>query len=481
MAKTRMDGPWFSVSLIFLTGALSPAGAATNLATNSERTAVAVPNEFIVGLKRHGIPAATSKALEAKLAHAFGLGAIRSLAPLQMDDTIRKLILKESVPADEALARLRGEEFASSIRFVEPNWIYQADGWKESDPFAGEPNDGEFLKQWDLWNIGQFDRLDAPDAQFGKPGSDINVLPLWSKGITGNRRLLVAVIDTGIDLNHPQLVPNLYRNPGEIPGNGIDDDRNGVIDDVQGANFELGFGTGNPDDDNNHGTHCAGTIGAVGNDRAGVSGVNWETSLLAVKFLSAKGSGTLEGSLNAVKYATKMGARVISNSWGGGSYSFALEEAIREAGEAGALFVAAAGNKAQNNDVFPHYPSSYRVDHIVSVAATTNRDELASFSNFGPETVDVAAPGKHILSTIRDGRYAYFSGTSMATPHVAGVAALIWSAHPNWTAAEVKSRLIRTSTRVYALREKVRSQGRINAYRAFHARRVKAPEADRAP
>jgi subtilisin family serine protease len=466
MAKTRIDGSWFPAALFFFVGAFSPAGAADS--------PEAVPGELIVGLKRSASgkdisSVDVSKVLVSKLAHIFGADAIRSITPLQMDSSIQTVVLQDPARMKEVLARLRTKDFADAVRYAEPNWIYEADGWKDPESFAGEPNDGEFAKQWDLRNVGQIDRPGAPSAQAGTQGSDINVLPLWKKGITGDRKLLVAVIDTGIDLDHPQLLPNLYRNPGEIPGNGIDDDRNGVVDDVHGANFELGFGTGDPNDDNNHGTHCAGTIGAVGNDRTAISGINWETSMLAVKFLSAKGKGNLAGSLNAVKYATKMGARVISNSWGGGPYSVALEEAIREAENSGALFVAAAGNKTRNNDLLPHYPSSYLVGNVVSVAATTNRDALASFSNYGRRSVHVAAPGKHILSTIRDGRYAYFSGTSMATPHVAGVAALIWSAHPEWTAAEVKARLIRTSTRVYALKKKVRARGRINAHRAFHA------------
>jgi len=314
-------------------------------------------------------------------------------------------------------------------------------------------------------NTGQ---LDKPGGQTGKEGSDINVLPLWNEGVTGDRKLLVAVIDTGIDYTHPDLAANMYVNVNEIPDNAIDDDANGVIDDVYGANFESGAGVGNGRDDHNHGTHCAGTIGAVGNDGNGISGVNWAVSMMPAKFLSASGSGTLEGAVNAVKYTTKMGAKVISNSWGGGGFSETLRDAIQESGDSGALFIAAAGNDGSDNDTDPHYPSNYELPNVISVAATDNRDAIASFSNYGRKTVHVSAPGRNILSTVKNGGYATYSGTSMATPHVSGIAALIWGANPSWTAAEVKERLIKTSTPIGALKKKTVSQGRVNTYNAFH-------------
>jgi subtilisin family serine protease len=428
----------------------------------ANRTEEAVPGEIIVGL-RDGFAAepGVQARMRASLAQVLGADSVREIKTLQMDSSIEKIVLRDPTQTRAAISRVRNA-FSSAVKYAEPNFVYHAFVL----PTAGEPNDTDFsAKQWDMQNTGQ---LDKPGGQAGIAGSDIGVVPLWKEGVTGSRQILVAVIDTGIDYTHPDLAANMFKNTREIPANGIDDDGNGVVDDVYGANFSGATGVGNGMDDHNHGTHCAGTIGAVGNDGNGLAGVNWSASIMPSKFLDSSGGGSLEGAINAIKYATKMGAKVMSNSWGGGNYSDALKDAIAEAGNAGALFVAAAGNDANDNDAKPSYPASYDLPNVISVAATDNRDGIASFSNYGARTVHVAAPGVNIYSTVRHGGYDTYSGTSMATPHVSGIAALIWGANPSWTAAEVKRRLIETSTPVKALRRASISGGRVNAYNAFH-------------
>jgi subtilisin family serine protease len=245
---------------------------------------------------------------------------------------------------------------------------------------------------------------------------------------------------------------------------GVDDDGNGFVDDIYGYDFSNN--DGDPKDDHGHGSHVAGTIGAKGNNTLGVVGVNWNVKIMPVKFLSRGGSGTLENAVKAIDYATKMHARILSNSWGGGGFSQILEDSIKRANEAGILFVAAAGNDRANNDVSPHYPSSYDVPNVLSVAAIDNTGALAKFSCYGKTSVDVAAPGVNILSSTIGG-YKTMSGTSMATPHVSGIAALVMSNEPTLTALQVKERIIATSRPLASLRGKMVSGGLANAYYAL--------------
>ena len=261
---------------------------------------------------------------------------------------------------------------------------------------------------------------------------------------TGSSSVVVAVIDTGVDYNHVDLAANIWTNPGEIAGNGIDDDGNGFVDDVHG--YDFANNDGNPMDDNGHGTHVAGTIAAVGNNSLGVTGVAWSTSIMPLKFLSANGSGYLSDAVEAINYATMMrtrygvNVRVDNNSWGGGGFSSAMQSAIQAANDAGILFVAAAGNSGTNNDASPQYPANYDSPNVISVAATDQNGQLASFSNYGATTVDLAAPGVSIYSTTPNNTYSTYSGTSMATPHVSAVAALAWALNPDATVAEVRKR-----------------------------------------
>lgn len=316
-------------------------------------------------------------------------------------------------------------------------------------PTPGVPNDLD-SRLWGLSNTGQ---------DGGTAGVDIGALQAWKTTTGSPNGPLIAVIDTGVKFDHPDLAANIWTNPGEIAGDGIDNDGNGVIDDVHG--FNAIDGSGNPMDDNGHGTHCAGTIAGVGNNGVGVVGVNWQAQIMPIKFLNANGGGTLADAVKAIAYANKMGARITSNSWGGGGFNQALHDAIASSNS---LNIFAAGNSSSNNDVRPAYPASYEIDNIVSVAAIDRNGNLADFSNYGATSVDLAAPGKDIYSTfINEEGYRSLSGTSMATPHVAGVAGLIATAYPEASNDEIKARLIGGATVLEGLAGKTLSGGILNA------------------
>ncbi len=278
---------------------------------------------------------------------------------------------------------------------------------------------------------------------------------------------IVAVIDSGIDQDHPDLVANLWTNPRES-ADGRDNDGNDIVDDLHGYNAING--SGNPEDDNSHGTHCAGTIAGVGNNGQGVVGVNWEGQILAGKFLSDKGKGAISNAVKVVGYASAQGARIQSHSWGhtGSWGNRALEDAMRSSPS---LHICAAGNDAKDVDAEPHYPSSFGLDNIVSVAASDWSDQLASFSNYGTVGVDLAAPGVGIYSTT-PGSYGSMSGTSMATPHVSGVAALIATAQPNASNDQIKRRLMASVDVVDSLAGTSQTGGRLNARKAVETDNV---------
>ncbi len=304
------------------------------------------------------------------------------------------------------------------LLYIEPDFIVET---------IGEPNDSRFDDLWGMHNTGQTG---------GKDDADIDALEAWDI-TTGKDNIVVGIIDTGIDYDHEDLRDNMWKNPGEIPDNGIDDDGNGYIDDVYGWDFAND--DNDPFDGHSHGTHVAGTVGASGNNGIGVAGVSWNTQLMALKFLSDFGSGNTSDAIEAVEYAVNNGAHLTNNSWGGGSFSQALKDAITEAHQANQLFVAAAGNSRSNNDTRPMYPASYDVDNIISVAATDHNDELASFSSYGLQTVDLGAPGVSVLSSVPNNGYSSFNGTSMASPHVAGAIALTWSQAPFLSGMQMKA------------------------------------------
>jgi hypothetical protein len=334
------------------------------------------------------------------------------------------------------------------VQIAEPDYVVHA---------LAAPNDAGFGNLWGLHNTGQ---------SGGLADADLDAPEAWDLA-TGSRNVVVAVIDTGIDLNHPEFAGNLWVNPGEVPGNGVDDDGNGYVDDVRGWDFVSDDNL--PADDNSHGTHCAGTIGALGNNGAGVAGVCWQVSLVALKFLNASGNGSLSDAVEAIAYATRLGVRATSNSWAGGGYSASMKAAIDEADAAGILFVAAAGNSGSNIEYFPSYPASYSSANILSVAALTRTNTLASYSNFGVVSTDLAAPGSDIYSTMPGGGYGWKSGTSMAAPHVAGACALLMSYRPNLGHSQVRDVVLRSVDAVSTLATRTATGGRLNVFNALLA------------
>jgi subtilisin family serine protease len=347
------------------------------------------------------------------------------------------------------------------VEYAHPNYQIELD---PIDPVSerdllhrtstGAPNDPKFADQWSLNNLGQ---------DGGKERADIDALQAWLK-TRGSEKVVVAVLDTGVDYTHHDLVSNIWTRPDSVPQ--YADDELGSFDDEHG--FDADAEIGDPMDDNGHGTHCAGIIGAEGNNGVGIAGINWNVSIMPLKFLGRGGFGSTKNAIEAINYAIdrkKKGVnlRVINASWGSTQYSRALEDAIRAAGDNGILFVAAAGNSSTDNDRRAHYPSNYNLPNVISVAALDRTDSMASFSNFGVKTVHIAAPGREIVSTWLGNAYREASGTSMAAPHVAGVAALILSAEPNLSVAKLRERLLSSVDELAVLKGKTATGGRLCA------------------
>jgi subtilisin family serine protease len=335
-------------------------------------------------------------------------------------------------------------------------------------------------------NIAYF-ASEVPNDQFfpNQYSSGFLSLPAAWDVTKGDNSLLALVVDTGILYTHPDLAANVWTNPGEVAGNGIDDDGNGYVDDVHGINAITN--TGDPLDDNGHGTHCAGIIGASSNNLAGVAGVAWNVKMVGAKFLSSSGSGSLANAVKALNYGTTLrnkGHRVVvsNNSWGGGSYSAALFTAIQAASNAGILFVAAAGNESSNNDTLASYPSGYTQANVLAVASTTSSGTLSSFSNYGATTVDIAAPGSSIVSTHLSNQYAYLSGTSMAAPQVSGISILTQArCGGTLTFQQVKDSILNSGVVYSGLSGKVTTSAIANALGAVSAAGVLCPAATATP
>ena len=390
-----------------------------------------------------GFPARSAQVLTAQ--HAViqstlpRLGGLQTLALNQADGTRADL--------ENRLAALQA---SGLYDYVEPDFIVTT---------HATPNDPRYAsgELWGLRNLGQ-------DA--GTDDADIDAPEAWDLR-TSSPGVVVAVIDTGVRYTHEDIAANMWKNPGEIPGNGIDDDNNGYIDDIYGIDAR-NIDT-DPFDDNRHGTHCAGTIAAVGNNGKGVVGVAWQAKIMALKFLGAKGSGYTSDALTCIQYATANGAQVMSNSWGGGGYSQALRDAIAAARVKGIVFVASAGNSSADSDTSPQYPANYQEDNVVAVAATDRNDSLGSFSNYGNGAVEIAAPGVKILSLghTTDDAYVSLSGTSMAGPHVAGALALLKAHFPADTYRQLINRLQRGADQLPSLSGKIQNGARLNLDRAL--------------
>jgi subtilisin family serine protease len=342
------------------------------------------------------------------------------------------------------------------IKYVEPNYLF----WP-----TVLPNDPNFGAQWGLRNTGQ-----AVNGQAGRSGMDIKAAGAWDI-VRGNSNIVIAVIDTGLDINHGDIRPNLWINRGELGGvslnnwspNGVDDDNNGFVDDIVGWDFN--FNVNDPRDLlSGHGTHVSGIAAAAGNNGAGISGMAWNAKImpLAVQDYNT-GALPVAAIVAALSYAKNMGAHIINMSFGSNQYSRAMEEAINQVN--GAVMCAAAGNENSNNDVVPHYPSNFTKNNLIAVAAFNQNGAIANYSNYGATNVDVSAPGSNILSTVPGGGFGYLNGSSMACPFVAGLAALIKAKNGTLGAGQIVSRIIRTSVS-QAGSPKPIAAGRVNALAA---------------
>jgi subtilisin family serine protease len=365
------------------------------------------------------------------------------------------------LPQQAAAQRLRADE---AVEFAEPNWIYTHQA-TSNDPYYTNGS---------LW--GMYGDATTPSNQYGSQAGEA-----WAVGHTGSSSVYVGVIDEGIQFDHPDLSANIWSNPFDA-ADGADNDGNGYVDDEHGWDFAGDDNTiydggkrGNLDD---HGTHVSGTIGAVGGNGVGVAGVNWDVTIISAKFLARRG-GTTANAIRAVDYLTDLKTRhglnivAINNSWGGGGFSQALLDAIVRAAQQDILFIVAAGNGGKdgvgdNNDSTASYPSNYNTtagagyDSVVAVAAITSAGAISSFSNYGVNTVDIGAPGSGVWSTTALNSYSSYSGTSMATPHVTGAAALYASTHPGASAEQIKNAILSSATPTASLAGKCVTGGRLN-------------------
>ncbi len=436
----------YVLAFVALSALLALAGSSARQATAAaSQTPPVVPGELIVGFEGGSSQAqqnaAVAQAGGTRTASFQQIRAVLVRVPPSLTAVATKLLL--GLP---------------QVRYVEPNHVVRT--------VETTPNDPSFNQLWGLSNTGQTG---------GTADADVDAPEAWDVS-TGSSDVVVGVTDTGVDFSHPDLAQQQWVNAGENCGStdpaavcadrsdAVDDDGNGYVDDWRGWDFVSD--DNNPFDDHRHGTHVAGTIGAVGDNGIGVAGVNWNVKIMALKFLNSAGSGTTADAVAATLYAADKGAHVSSNSWGGGPFDQSLLDAIEYGANRGMLFVAAAGNDGRNNDTTPFYPSSNASEAIVSVAATDHADALAFFSNYGAASVDLGAPGVNILSTTPGNAYESFSGTSMATPHVAGVAALLKARYPDASLYGLKALLLRSVDPVASLAGRTTTGGRLNAFNA---------------
>ncbi|MGA9772479.1 MAG: S8 family peptidase [Blastocatellia bacterium] len=431
--------------------------------------AVYVDNQILVKLKADVDLAVDSREMAEFVARPRGA----SVEPLQAESlqahsrgALYRVELDGSLSVEEAVELMSNDP---RVEYAEPNYLLFP---------STMPNDSLFTQQWSLMNTGVFGT--------GKPGADISATRAWDL-TTGSNDIVVAVIDTGVDLTHPDLSPNAWVNSREQANNGVDDDGNGYVDDQNGWNFVSNRPTTYESSTADwHGTHVSGAIGAAGNNGIGVTGIAWHVKIMSLKFIGATTGSTADAAkaINYVIDQKKRGVnvRVINSSWGGTSSSASLKSAIAAAGNAGILFVCAAGNGGddQSGDDLadaPYYPAvwSAEISSIITVAAVDYTDTYAGFSNYGYNTVQVGAPGVNTFSTAPDGQYGYGAGTSMSTPHVSGVAALLFSREPGLSPSQARKRIVSTADPLPSLAGRVESSGRVNAYNALTNTTQQAP------
>lgn len=414
-----------------------------------------VPNEVLVKFK-DGVTEAQKNGVLGKISGKVKEKILTKMMEKQGDKEGINLVNVPG-PVADAVERVK---YLPEVEYAEPNYIYTHDATSNDTYYTSG-------SLWGMYGDSSPLKTNAFGSQAGEA---------WALGNTGSNNVWIGIIDEGYMYTHEDLSANAGTNPGEIPGNGIDDDGNGFKDDVYGWDFVKNDNTVYDGTSDDHGTHVAGTIGAVGGNGKGVAGVCWNVKILNAKFLGVSG-GTTSNAIKAVDYFTDLKTRhglnlvATNNSWGGGGFSKSLKDAIDRAGAANILFIAAAGNGGNdgigdNNDSTPHYPSSYASGNIIAVASITSTGAKSSFSNYGAVSVDLGAPGSGIYSTLpgKAGKSSYgsYSGTSMATPHVTGAAALYASTHPGASAAQIQSAILGSVVATASLSGKSVTGGRLN-------------------